>query len=163
MKKMCEIREYILNDLEAVTTAFNVVVAAGNAFMTEHPVSTQQMQNRLENEEKVFLAVNKQSVVGCYMLRPNMKGRGDHIANATYFVAEGQRGKGIGSLLAQHSISTAKNLGYRAMQYNGVVIGNETSLHFWKKIGFEVVGKIPGGFRNKQDGYDDVCIMYKKI
>ncbi|MDH3976811.1 MAG: GNAT family N-acetyltransferase [Deltaproteobacteria bacterium] len=160
---MYEIREYISSDLSAVTQAFNAVVESGNAFMTEHPVSEEQMRERLKNEQSVFVAVRDGTVVGCYMLRSNMKGRGNHIANATYFVSENQRENGIGNLLGKHSISTAMKLGYKAMQFNGVVINNQASLRLWEYLGFEVIGKIPNGFRNKNEEYVDVCIMYKEL
>ena len=160
---MYEIREFERSDLEAITTSFNLVVESGLAFMTEEAVTQDQMFKKLEREEKVIVLMGNKSLIGCYMLRPIMPGRGSHIANATYLVAREFQSKGFGYQLGQHSIATAKALGYKAIQFNGVAFNNEAALGLWGKLGFEVRGTIPGGFRNKNQEYIDVCILHRTL
>ena len=160
---MCRLREFERSDIMAVTHTFNEIVESGSAFMTEHPITQSQMLERLNNEQRVFVVESNKSVVGCYMLRPMHEGRGSHIANATYLVASASRSKGIGYQLGQHSITISKELGYKAIQFDGVVKKNEAAYRLWKKLGFTVIGTVPSGFRNIDQGYIDVYIMYKSL
>lgn len=65
--------------------------------------------------------------------------------------------------MCEHSQQVAKDLGFRAMQYNLVVSTNEGAIHLWKKLGFQVVGNLPKAFKSKSIGYVDAFIMYKEL
>jgi ribosomal protein S18 acetylase RimI-like enzyme len=53
--------------------------------------------------------------------------------------------------------------GFRAMQFNLVVSTNEGAIHLWQKLGFDIVGTLPGAFRHPQQGYVDAFVIYKKL
>src|SRR5262249_39169988 len=59
-------------------------------------------------------------IAGTYILRPNQSGGGSHVANAGFMVSLGIRGQGIGRAMAEHCLSEARRLGFRAMQFNFV-------------------------------------------
>lgn len=158
------IREFNNNDTHVVTKIFNEVVAEGNTFLTEKPLSITQMAYRLKNEETAtFVAVSDGIVSGGYMLRPNLKGRGSHICNATYFVTKSFRGHGIGFLLGKHSLDKAKELGFNGMQFNSVVAQNESAIKVWEKLEFQKIGIIPEGYRSVNGLLIDILIFYKKL
>ena len=102
-------------------------------------------------------------VVGSYYLRPNTLCLGAHVANAGYVVAEPCRRQGIGSRLCQHSLQAARQLGFRAMQFNLVVCTNTAGLRCWERNGFQVVGTLPGAFRHQRLGYVDALVMVQSL
>jgi ribosomal protein S18 acetylase RimI-like enzyme len=97
------------------------------------------------------------------MLRPNQPGLGDHVANAGYVVSPEVRNQGIARALCEHSLVTAAEAGFVAMQFNFVVATNESAVHLWRTCGFETVGRLPGAFRHAQLGHVDVLIMYRRL
>ena len=110
-----------------------------------------------------FVAERDGDVVGSYMLRPNQPGLGNHVANAGYVVAPEARNQGIARALCEHSLRTAAEAGFLAMQFNFVVATNESAVHLWTSCGFETVGRLPGAFRHAKLGLVDVLIMYRRL
>lgn len=102
-------------------------------------------------------------LVGTYLLRANQPGGGSHVANAAFVVAPNAQGKGIGRAMAEHCLSEARRLGFRAMQFNFVVSTNASAIHLWKSLGFEIVGTLSGAFRHPQEGYVDAYVMYRSL
>jgi L-amino acid N-acyltransferase YncA len=118
----------------------------------------------VEQSQAVMVAVNAAgAVVGTYYLRPNSLALGAHVANAGYVVAEHSRRQGIGSRLCQHSLRTARRLGFRAMQFNLVVSTNTAGIRCWQRNGFQLVGTLPGAFRHKRLGYVDALVMFQGL
>ena len=68
--------------------------------------------------------IEKNSIVGLYILHPNNIGRCGHLANASYAVDSRYRGQHIGELLVKHCIAKAGELGFRILQFNAVVATN---------------------------------------
>lgn len=64
---------------------------------------------------------------------------------------------------ARHSLTHARERGYRAMQFNFVVSTNERAVRLWQSLGFEIVGRLPGAFRHPEHGYVDVLVMYQLL
>jgi ribosomal protein S18 acetylase RimI-like enzyme len=52
------------------------------------------------------------------------------------------RGKGIGSMMCEHSLEEAKRRGYSAMQFNLVVSTNHLAVRLWQRHGFRIVGTL---------------------
>jgi len=65
--------------------------------------------------------------------------------------------------MAEHCLSEARRLGFRAMQFNFVVSTNESAIHLWQKLGFKIVGTLPGAFQHPQKGDVDVYVMYRSL
>src|ERR1700730_15385512 len=103
------------------------------------------------------------AVIGTYFLKPNQPGSGSHVCNCGYVVSDRARGQGVASLMCEHSQREARRLGFRAMQFNLVVSTNEGAVRLWKKLGFDIVGTLPGAFCHPRDGFVDAFIMFKKL
>jgi ribosomal protein S18 acetylase RimI-like enzyme len=65
--------------------------------------------------------------------------------------------------MCEHSQAEALRLGFRAMQFNMVVVTNLAAVHLWKKHGFQIVGTLPKAFRHRQLGYVDAHVMFKRL
>ena len=108
-----------------------------------------------------YVACVGERIVGTYILKPNQLGLGSHVANASYMVASGARGQGIGRLMCEHSLEEARQAGFLAMQFNIVVSTNEAAVRLWKRCGFNVVGTLPQAFRHRELGLVDAYIMHR--
>ena len=112
---------------------------------------------------RTYVAEQGGHVVGCSLLRPNQPGRGAHVANAAYAVADRARGLGVGRALAEHSLEEARRLGYTAMQFNFVVSTNEAAVALWQRLGFTVVGTLPHAFQHPRLGMVDAYVMHRML
>ncbi|MDF1754956.1 MAG: GNAT family N-acetyltransferase [Verrucomicrobiales bacterium] len=110
-----------------------------------------------------FVAEDGGEIVGSYYLKPNQPGLGGHICNCGYIVSERARGKGIASVMCEHSQKEAVSRGFRGMQFNLVVSTNEGAIRLWKKHGFHIVGTLPGAFRDPELGFVDAFVMFKSL
>ena len=102
-------------------------------------------------------------IAGTYILRPNQSGGGSHVANAGFMVSASARGQGIGRAMAEHCLSEARRLSFRAMQFNYVISTNTAAIRLWQDLGFEIVGTLPDAFQHPKEGYVDVYVMYRSL
>lgn len=100
-------------------------------------------------------------ILGSYYIKANQPGHGSHVANCGYVVSELARGRGVASLMCEHSQATAVGLGFLAMQFNFVVSTNTGAVRLWRKLGFDIVGTLPRAFRHPELGLVDAFVMYK--
>ena len=100
-------------------------------------------------------------MLGTYYIKTNQAGPGNHVCNCGYMVASAARGKGLATMMCEHSQQIALELGYKAMQYNFVVANNEGALRLWHKLGFTTVGVLPKAFNHPSKGLVDALVMYK--
>lgn len=111
-----------------------------------------------------YIAKDKNNnILGTYFIKPNQPALGSHVCNCGYIVSEKARGKGVASLMCQHSQHEAKRLGFWAMQFNLVVSTNKVAVNLWQKLGFEIVGRLTGAFKHSKYGFVDAFVMYKKL
>ena len=54
-------------------------------------------------------------------------------------------------------------VGFKAMQFNFVVATNTRAVRLWERLGFSVVGRLPGAFNHQRLGYVDALIMFKRL
>ena len=106
---------------------------------------------------------HKPKILGTYYIKTNQieHGSGDHVCNCGYMVSSTARGKGIATLLCEHSQHQALELGYKAMQYNFVASTNVGAVKLWQKLGYDIVGTLPKAFHSPNHGYVDAYVMYK--
>ena len=118
----------------------------------------------VENPVATYVAKdNFDNILGTYYIKPNQPTLGAHVCNCGYIVSESARGKGIASLMCQHSQQAAKQLGFRAMQFNLVVSTNEVAVRLWQKLGFEIIGTLTEAFKHSKYGFVDAFVMYKQL
>ena len=94
-------------------------------------------------------------------MKQNNGGGGGHLCICGYMVAMEAEGKGLGTMMCSHSQNIAKELGYKAMQFNLVLVSNKQAVSLWTKLGFDTVGKIPKAFDHPKIGYVDALVMHK--
>jgi ribosomal protein S18 acetylase RimI-like enzyme len=158
------IREVTPDEFLLVWPILRVVVAGGDVFAYGPETSFDEAKRIwTAPPTRAFVAERHGAVVGSYMLRPNQPGLGDHVANAGYIVAPEARNQGIARALCEHSLATAAEAGFTAMQFNFVVATNESAVHLWTSCGFETIGRVPGAFRHATLGLVDVVIMYRRL
>jgi GNAT superfamily N-acetyltransferase len=158
------IREIGAGEFETIRPMFRSVIAAGDTY--SYPPDMRMEDARAlwaTPPGRVFAADRDLRVVGCYLLKPNQPGLGDHVANCGYMVAEDARGQGIASAMCEHSIVEARRAGFTAMQYNFVVASNAVAVKLWQRHGFAIVGTVPGAFRHARLGPTDVHVMHRTL
>ena len=114
-------------------------------------------------KKSTFVALMNNAIAGFFYIRPNQAKLGNHIANASYIVSPKFQNMGIGSRMGEYSLKKAKEMGYKAMQFNFVVKSNTSAVKLWQKLGFRIIGEIPQAFRHSTKGLVNACIMYKKL
>ena len=85
------------------------------------------------------------------------------MCNCGYIVAADARGRGIATTMCKHSQTVALELGYEAMQFNFVASTNEGAIGLWQKLGFDIVGRVPGAFKHPRQCNVDALIMHKRL
>lgn len=158
------IREATEDDWPTVWAMFRSVAAGGDVFAYDES-TTEDVARKLwfDPPSICFVAERGERLVGSYFLRPNQPGRGAHVANGGYMVIPEARGQGAASAMCEHSIATARQLGFAAIQFNFVVASNAAAVRVWEKLGFAVVGRLPGAFRHKELGFVDALVMFRTL
>ncbi len=110
-----------------------------------------------------FVAEEGGRILGTYYLKPNQPGGGAHVANAGYCTAPEVRGRGVARAMLAHSLDEARARGFRAMQFNFVVVTNTRAIETWKRAGFSVVGRLPDAFRHPSEGFVDALVMHRRL
>jgi L-amino acid N-acyltransferase YncA len=117
----------------------------------------------LSSDNETFVAEEEGAIVGTYFIRTNQAGGGRHVCNCGYMTHAAAVGRGVARTMCQHSLTYARERGYRAMQFNFVVSTNERAVRLWQSLGFEIVGRLPAAFRHPVHGYVDVLVMYQLL
>ena len=113
---------------------------------------------------RTFVACDSQGrILGTYFIKANQPGLGAHVCNCGYVVAPAAQRRGIASLMCDHSQAEALAMGFRAMQFNFVVATNTRAMQLWERLGFSVVGRLPGAFQHQRLGYVDALVMFKRL
>jgi GNAT superfamily N-acetyltransferase len=158
------IRPATPKDHDAIWAIFHEVVARGDTYAYD-PATPRDAALHLwvEQPQAVFVAETAGRIVGTYNVRPNQPGLGNHVCNAGYMVAAAARSLGVGEAMCRHSLDEARRLGYTAMQYNLVVATNVGAVRLWKRMGFDIVGTLPGAFRHAERGPVDAVVMFRRL
>ena len=154
------VRKYAAADLPAMTAIWNGIVEEGNSFPQDKPFTEEEAREFFAAQSFTGVAEADGKVLGLYILHPNNVGRCGHICNASYAVKSVLRGHHIGETLVRHCMETARDLGFRVLQFNAVVRTNAPALALYRRLGFVQLGVIPGGFRRKDGRYEDIIPHY---
>jgi len=152
------------DDWPAIWQLFQTVATVGDAFAYDETTpETVARKLWFDAPAVCYVVEDAGTVAGSYYIRPNQPGRGNHVANAGYIVAPSHRGQGLAKSMGVHSLHTARQLGYVAMQFNYVVSSNEAAVRAWERLGFTVIGRVPGAFRHATLGFVDVLILHRSL
>ncbi len=156
------IREATEKDFDEIWPIFHEIVSAGETYAYSQDTTKEQALNIwLKVPRKTFVFEENGKILGTYYLKTNQAGPGSHVCNCGYMVSSQARGKGLATSMCKHSQEIAKELGYKAMQFNFVASSNEGAVRLWTKLGFEIVGNLPKAFNHPVNGYVDALVMYK--
>jgi ribosomal protein S18 acetylase RimI-like enzyme len=162
---MYQIRKYQESDWPTIWRILHTTFLAGDTYAFS-PESTEAEIHKtwVEAPAATFVACDPDGpILGTYFIKSNQPGLGDHVCNCAYVVASQAQGRGIATLMCEHSQAEAIAMGFRAMQFNFVVSTNDRAVRLWQRLGFSVVGRVPGAFRHQRLGYVDALIMFKQL
>ncbi len=159
------VEKFSEKDLERAVEIWNQVVEDGRAFPQTEKLSNKAGKAFFESQSYTGIAKLEETgeVIGLYILHPNNIGRCGHIANASYAVERNARGHHAGEALVKDCLIKGKELGFKILQFNAVVASNAAALALYKKLGFERLGTIPGGFLNIDGVYEDIILHYIEL
>lgn len=158
------IREATDEDWPLLWPIFQPIVAAGDTYAYDPATSYEQGRMLwLNKPRQTFLFEDAGEVLGTYYIKTNQDGPGDHVCNCGYMVSDQAQGRGIARQMCEHSQVIAREMGYRAMQFNFVASSNVGAVALWQKLGFDTVGRLPGAFNHPSQGLVDALVMYKSL
>lgn len=149
-------------DFEAIWSIVKPVFRAGETYGVDRDIDEAGVRRMWFDEpDQSYVALNGETVLGTYYLRSNGAGGGAHVCNCGYITAADAQGRGVARSMCEHSQQEARRLGYKAMQFNKVVVTNKGAVALWRKLGFEIVGTVPKVFEHPTEGFVAAHIMYK--
>ena len=156
------IREAKKADWDSIWPIFLEIVESGETYGYETDTTKEQAEEIwIEAPRKTFVFEQSGKILGTYYLKTNQAGPGKHVCNCGYMVSSHARGRGLATTMCEHSQKVAVELGYKAMQFNFVASSNEGAVRLWRKLGFDIVGRLPKAFNHPAKGYVDALVMYK--
>lgn len=156
------IREAAREDFEKIWPIFHEIAVAGGAYAYPRDITKGQAERLWMNApRRTYVLEEDRKILGTYYIKTNQAGPGDHVCNCGYMVSSAARGRGLATAMCEHSQRIARELGYKAMQFNFVASSNEGAVRLWTKLGFATVGRIPRAFHHPSMGYVDALVMYK--
>ena len=159
------IREYIDSDWSSIWPIFRAVVAAGDTYAYDPEWSSDEARNVWVEAPRghTVVAWEGSRVLGTAKMGPNRPGPGSHVATASFMVASGARGRGVGRALGEYALSWARERGYAAMQFNAVVESNHAAVRLWQALGFQIIGTVPEAFEHPTLGRVGLHIMHRRL
>jgi len=156
------IREAAKNDFDRIWPIFQEIAAAGETYAYPRDITKDQaLKTWMDDPRNTYVFEEDGMVSGTYFIKTNQAGPGGHVCNCGYMVASAARGRGIATAMCEHSQGVARQLGYKAMQFNFVASSNEVAVRLWTKMGFSTAGRLPKAFRHPVRGFVDALVMYK--
>lgn len=158
------IRAATPSDEEQIWQLLEPVFRAGETYTVPRDISRDDaLAYWNATAHEVFVFAEGGQILGTYFLRANQRGGGSHVANCGYITALAAMGRGIGRAMCEHSLEHARTRGFRAMQFNFVVSANERAVKLWQRLGFGIVGRLPGAFLHPTLGYVDAFVMFRDL
>lgn len=143
------IRHATSDDLPALVTIYNQAVALRGATADLEPVDVDSRRDwfalHSPDDYPLWIAEIDGASVGWCSLSPWRPGRGAlrGAAEISYYVADGNRGTGIGSALIRHAHAAAAELGFRIL-FALLLDVNRPSVALLEKFGYAEWGRLPG-------------------
>jgi ribosomal protein S18 acetylase RimI-like enzyme len=161
---MLNIRSADLNDADDIWCILEPVFRAGETYTLPEDITWEEaISYWFADGNHVFVAEDDGKVLGTYYLRTNQRGGGSHVCNCGYMTAAHATGRGIARTMCLHSKEHAKNVGFRAMQFNFVVSTNVRAVKLWQSLSFEIVGRLPAAFKHPSQGFVDALVMFAPL
>lgn len=157
-----QIREFAEADWPEVWPIFEQIVRAADTYAYDPDMTADQAHDTwIERPPaRTVVAVDAGRIVGTAKMGPNRPGPGAHVSTASFMVATDARGQGVGGALCRHVLDWARAEGYAGMQFNAVVDTNLAAVAIYRKLGFTIIGTVPGAFAHPTLGRVGLHVMY---
>jgi GNAT superfamily N-acetyltransferase len=160
-----EIRPYEEHDWSRVWPIIEPVVRKADTFCYD-PFQSEAQAHRtwvVPPPGRVVVAVENQRVLGTANMYANRPGPGSHIASGNFMVAASARGRGVGRALGEHLLAWARGCGFAGVQFNAVAASNIPAVELYKRLGFTIIGTVPGAFAHPKQGRVGLHVMYHDL
>jgi L-amino acid N-acyltransferase YncA len=159
------IRKATVSDAATIAAIIMPTIRDGTTYALDAGMSEDEaLAYWLAPDQETFVAQDDDgAILGTYYLKPNQGGGGRHVANCGYMTHAAAVGRGIAASMCAHSLDQARLRGYRAMQFNFVVSTNQRAIALWQRMGFTVVGRLPGAFHHPLAGDVDALVMHRSL
>jgi GNAT superfamily N-acetyltransferase len=160
-----QIREFLESDWPQVWPIVRAVAQAQDTF-TYDPAMTETQAHEIWVQRPpglTVVAVDGNHVLGTAKMGPNRQGPGSHISNASFMVAADARGRGVGTALCRFALDWARERAFAGMQFNAVAESNRAAVLVYERLGFVIVGTVPGAFAHPTLGRVGLHIMYRAL
>ena len=159
-----QIRDAEDGDWPGIWTIVREVIAEGDAYTYDPAMTEDQARAKWMAPApwRTSVAVDADAVLGAATVGPNQAGPGSHVCNANFIVSSAARGRGIGAALVDETLAYARNAGFAGMQFNAVVETNP-AIALYERLGFRIIGTVPGAFRHPQHGPVGLHVMYLEL
>lgn len=147
--------------LKEAAAVWNEVVEEQNSFPQNIPFTEKEADEFFKSQTRTACLFENDKMIGIYILHPNNAGNCGHIANCSYGLTKSARGKGLGRLLVEDSITEGKKAGFKGIQFNAVVSTNYAAIKLYQRLGFKILATVPGGYKNPDNTYTDTYIMLR--
>ncbi|MBB2910663.1 GNAT superfamily N-acetyltransferase [Streptosporangium becharense] len=157
-----EIRDFTDDDWDRVWPIVRDVVRARETFTYDPDMTSTQARRTwvVAPPGRTVVAVDGDRLLGTAHMQTNRPGPGSHVSTASFMVAADARGRGVGTALCAFALDWARERGYAGMQFNAVAESNTTAVRLYEKLGFTVVGTVPGAFAHPTLGRVGLHVMY---
>lgn len=158
------IRKALETDFPNMLPIFHEIIQGGDTYDFEETASEKDaFEYWFGKGVTSFVMEDEGKILGFYKIIQNHRGRGSHVANASFMVASHARGKGIGRKMGEDCIRLAREMEFKAIQFNFVISTNEPAMKLWKSLGFKELCRLPGAFNHKKLGYVDAVIFFMEL
>lgn len=157
-------RPAISADTNGIWDILEPIFRAADTYAIDPNISkTDAIKFWTSGNHSAFVILDGSQILGTYYICPNQGGGGAHVCNCGFATSPEASGKGVARTMLAHSETTAREMGYKAMQFNFVVTSNTRAISIWQRHGFDTVGRLPGAFLHPKQGYVDALVMYKSL
>jgi GNAT superfamily N-acetyltransferase len=159
-----QIRELADADWSQVWSIIREVILARETFPYDPDMTEAQARMWIEPAPGVtVVAADGDRILGTAAMGTNRPGPGSHISTASFMVAADARGRGVGMALCQYALDWARTRGYAGMQFNAVVETNYGAVRLYQRLGFTIIGTVPGAFEHPAHGRVGLHLMYRAL
>ena len=157
-----QIRDFDEADWPEVWPIIREIVQAQETYVYDPAMTIEQAHDTWIEQPpgRTVVAIDDNRVVGTAKMGPNRPGPGAHVSTASFMVSADARGRGVGGALCRDALSWARAHGYAGMQFNAVVDTNHAAVEIYRKLGFTIIGTVPGAFAHPALGRVGLHIMY---
>jgi len=158
-----QIRAFEESDWPRVWPIFRDIVRAQETY-TYDPDVTAEQAHEMWIEAPPGLTVvagDGERVLGTAKMGPNRQGPGAHVSTASFMVAGDAQGRGVGTALCTFALGWARDHGYAGMQFNAVAESNRSAVRIYQRLGFDMIGTVPGAFAHPALGRVGLHVMYR--